>query len=305
MKGVTPSSELKVITLYEKGVKAKEIRKKVGIGNTTLYRILKRNKIKVKIGKLKKDAPDYKICEQCSKKYKMKYGSFKQFIESKYCSRKCFSNFNKGVKRGIAPRSAFKKGNKPWNKGLDWAEMKGEKHPNYKQRVKTTCATCGKKISLHPYRLKKPENNYCSQRCTVISQHINKKFPTSNSSIERKMRKRLEEEGYKEGVDFFHQYKLGRFVFDFAFPKKKLLIECNGDFWHANPQKYAIMYDKKGKLIEKDLHPIQIKDIKKDKRKEKYALKLGWGFPVIAWESDINHEQNFSVIINDINYKLK
>lgn len=50
--------------------------------------------------------------------------------------------WNKGKKMGFTPRGAFKKGckalnpfpkgNKPWNKGMVWNEMRGKNHPNWK-----------------------------------------------------------------------------------------------------------------------------------------------------------------------------
>ncbi len=50
--------------------------------------------------------------------------------------------WNKGVKTGIVSSSAFKKGHKsknpfpkgniPWNKGIVWDAMRGERHPNWK-----------------------------------------------------------------------------------------------------------------------------------------------------------------------------
>lgn len=50
--------------------------------------------------------------------------------------------WNKGLKTGIVPKSAFKKGHTPpnpfakgqvpWNKGIVWEELRGDKHPNWK-----------------------------------------------------------------------------------------------------------------------------------------------------------------------------
>lgn len=89
--------------------------------------------------------------------------------------------------------------------------------------------------------------------------------------------------GYEEGKDFIHQYQfMGKFMCDFCFPQQKVIIEVNGDFWHANPEKYN----------GKDLHPHQIKGINRDKSKEAYIKKVdnnSWTL-LSFWESDINKD---------------
>lgn len=50
--------------------------------------------------------------------------------------------WNKGIKTGIVPKTAFKKGHSfgkrfekgftPWNKGIIWEALRGENHPNWK-----------------------------------------------------------------------------------------------------------------------------------------------------------------------------
>jgi very-short-patch-repair endonuclease len=80
------------------------------------------------------------------------------------------------------------------------------------------------------------------------------------SSIEIKMAEAFEQ----IGLNPESQYIIGPFVADFAFPDHKLVVECDGDYWHNLPH-------------------IQ----KKDKIKNYYYWKTGWRI-VRLWEHEIN-----------------
>ena len=118
----------------------------------------------------------------------------------------------------------------------------------------------------------------------------------------------------EEGEDFIHQFTFGNYVYDFAFPKYRELLEVHGDWWHANPAKYP--HDPKTKMQwidgtlgasdfkEKSLHLIQIKNIERDKKKWVFALENGWkcGF---VWESDVCNTHNLKGIINGVKRTLQ
>jgi very-short-patch-repair endonuclease len=81
-------------------------------------------------------------------------------------------------------------------------------------------------------------------------------------------------------VEFEPQKIVGKKIFDFYVPQSNLIIEVDGDYWHANSEKY----------LESDLNSIQKKNIKNDKFKE--TLALGSGYRIIrVWESEL--EKNF------------
>lgn len=79
--------------------------------------------------------------------------------------------------------------------------------------------------------------------------------------------------------------------YDFYLPNSNILIEVDGDYWHANPKKYDI--------TDKDaLTPTQKKDMKVDEMKNKWALLHG--IPIYRiWEDDIRNKPN------DVMKKLK
>lgn len=51
----------------------------------------------------------------------------------------------------------------------------------------------------------------------------------SPSSIELKIAELLK----KHEIKFLQQYKVGGWAFDLAIPEKRILIECDGDYWHS------------------------------------------------------------------------
>lgn len=92
---------------------------------------------------------DLKKCENCDSPILWRKGkSLAIYKLRKFCSHKCFVIFNKdlitknlkkckkGDKTGIVPKSAFKKGQIPWNKGIEWEEMKGDKNPSKRPEVR-------------------------------------------------------------------------------------------------------------------------------------------------------------------------
>ena len=70
------------------------------------------------------------------------------------------------------------------------------------------------------------------------------------------------------------------YVVDFLFPEQKVIVEVDGDFWHANPSIY------KG-----DLRPVQKRVVAKDKREATYCKNYGWKL-LRFWETGIKKDIN-------------
>jgi very-short-patch-repair endonuclease len=69
------------------------------------------------------------------------------------------------------------------------------------------------------------------------------------SSIERKMA-----EAFKAiGLSPVPQFTIDWYIVDFAFPDEKLVVECDGVYWHGRPSQQI-----------------------KDRRKDKYLKSKGW-----------------------------
>ncbi len=146
-------------------------------------------------------------CLNCGKKFYRTASIINSGI-AKYCSRRCVAigtltgkkkNFSSQALENIKARGrrVWPKGHETWNKGL-----------------------AGK-------------NTYSEESKTKMRAHrLTQKLPRRDTIIEKLMKEALD----KDGIKYESQYKLGSmFVCDFAIPDKKIIIECDGEYWHNQP----------------------------------------------------------------------
>jgi G:T-mismatch repair DNA endonuclease (very short patch repair protein) len=95
-------------------------------------------------------------------------------------------------------------------------------------------------------------------------------------------------------------------IVDILLDEYKLVIECNGDFWHANPKSYKstdIFYCWEGKTLAQEIWD-------RDKSRIKQIRSFGYKVLVI-WESDYTHNRQkttkriLNVIENQKNKQVK
>jgi G:T-mismatch repair DNA endonuclease (very short patch repair protein) len=92
------------------------------------------------------------------------------------------------------------------------------------------------------------------------------------------------------GIEFYtHQYKGIKHDYqtDIFIPSLNLVIECDGDYWHANPLKFTNPSNR------------QLKQIDKDKIRTKELKEKGYNV-LRLWECDIKQ-----LNLNDFQNKLK
>ena len=164
-------------------------------------------------------------------------------------------------------------GKKPWNSGLT--------------KYDDDRLMYGDKISL--IRKLEWENKTESERLIVI-----KRLNDAMISIHKPTRSENKIELFLKSEQFTYQknYRLGNFIFDFYLNDYNLLIETDGDYWHANPKFYR----------DKKLTSAQEKNIERDSRKNKLVKTIE---PMLLrfWEDDIIN--NFNFITNKILYETK
>lgn len=137
------------------------------------------------------------------------------------------------------------------------ARVSGEKHHLWKPKIKMNCEICGQEKEVKPSLVSR--FRACSRRCVGVISQI--QMPNI-SSIEVKMQKLFE----GAGLAFTPQFVIGQYVTDFAFPKEKLVVECDGDYWHNLPNQKV-----------------------KDRRKDGFLKHNGWKI-VRLWEYEINNQ---------------
>lgn len=141
-------------------------------------------------------------------------------------------------------------------------------HRKFEERA---CLICGKPIYPKLNRGKLTE--FCSQKCFGESGRAPKAWIAMQeakqpSSIEARMRNALDhrEVSHEFQYPIYSSLGLKRYVCDFAIPHAMLIVECDGDYWHAQP-----------------------KAIASDKRKDKYLKERG--YTVLRFsETEINQD---------------
>lgn len=111
---------------------------------------------------------------------------------------------------------------------------------SYERRITLACKICKKQYIV---RQKFSDQKYCSRACRTIG------IGKTESYLEKLMAKEL----LKYAIPAFPQYPLGPYTVDFALPTERIVIECDGDYWHSLPQCAA-----------------------RDKRKDKFFKGRGW-----------------------------
>jgi very-short-patch-repair endonuclease len=165
-------------------------------------------------------------------------------------------------------------GKKSWCKGLT-------KHTNNK------LLSAGVKISKIQKEIwgKKTKE----EKSRIISRLNNAMIQTKKPTlIEIKMEDFLK----KENLNYEKNFNLNGFKVDFFLPDYNFVIECDGDYWHGNPQFY----------MSKNLDKIQLKNLGRDKRKNEMLLENKINF-IRFWEYDIHN--NFNKIEKTIWHKLR
>lgn len=96
-------------------------------------------------------------------------------------------------------------------------------------------------------------------------------------------------------ITYERSFWLCKKQFDYRIKDTKILIEINGDFWHANPKKYNdgdLLNFPGGKTVAKDIW-------NKDKKKKELAKKHGYHV-ITIWEDEIKKKLHYEILFNEI-----
>lgn len=210
------------------------------------------------------------------------------YLEGHNCPIKVWNKGLKGIKTN-------KKYGIPWNKGKSWSdEIKkrisgnrkgkclGDKNPSKREDVRNKIRE--KRIGVaHPFLFtknpaKRPEvrNKISEKVIEWIKKHPENHALSKISKNKNEMRKTtelpthnfLKSMGFKIDKDYFFNHNVGTYWLDFAFPKLKIAIECDGTYFHKF---------RKAKL--------------RDERKNKWLNEHGWH--LVRLTEDETENDNF------------
>lgn len=120
----------------------------------------------------------------------------------------------------------------------------------------------------------------------IVIDRLNKAIMNQHKAtkIEIKISEYLE----SENIEFIKNMKINYFYVDFYLPLYNIVLECDGDYWHSNPKFYK----------NKNLTDVQIKNLDRDKRKNKMLEDNKIKY-LRFWEYDIHN--NF----DKVKYEIK
>lgn len=90
--------------------------------------------------------------------------------------------------------------------------------------VSITCVNCQKIIKIPQSTINRGKGRFCSWYCYT---HFK-----GETSIEKLVRIQLQ----KTKIPFEQEVKIGKYHADFLITSSKMVIECDGDYWHGLPQ---------------------------------------------------------------------
>ena len=257
------------------------------------HNIIKRN-----IKESSKLISQNKYKKTCLEKYGVDNVSKNELIKKK---KKETFLINYGVDN-IWKTEDFKKWSIENRKSWDYTtEQRKELYKNYplekKKNISNSHKTYWKNIPLNSERRLQISNSY-SKFIENLSDEQRTLYFLSNINFSSKLETKIQDELNMLNVSYTRQFYIGRKIFDFKLENTKILIEIQGDFWHANPNKY-----KEEDILNHPLKKVSAKSIwEKDLIKKQMAEKLGYKV-IYIWEEEINKSENLTdLILNKLNF---
>ena len=209
------------------------------------------------------------LCQHCGAGFSVT-PSKRKAGRGRFCSRRCSAIFNhrgrpkphSRINLILANEARRLKGFVPWNKNpqsamcvicarpysstlsllrggrqcCSWAcrsrlmaLRKGPDHPLWKPKAQRLCEWCGAQFETKPAKVAYGEGRFCSRQC--VGSWTTSNHPRS-SSLETSVAMILN----VLNEPFEAQKQLGPWIVDFFLPCRRIVIECDGAYWHSLPQ---------------------------------------------------------------------
>lgn len=158
---------------------------------------------------------------------------------------------------------------------------------NYQSFV-VECDNCKNEFKTIQYDRENRNHLFCSPECYFEFRKNNYKEiyyttylnDTRKETIPEKLVRTYLDEN---DVDYIQEHEINKMYFvDFYLPKYKSIIEVYGDYWHGNKEVFPTLND------------IQIKSIKRDKKRNGHLKHLGYDIFII-WEHELKENVDFNM----------
>jgi very-short-patch-repair endonuclease len=113
--------------------------------------------------------------------------------------------------------------------------QRGEGHYRWKPKVRKTCEVCGAERWVKPSLADR--FRACSKRCASA---LAKRAAPRVSSLERTMAGAMAAIGLEPEAQVAFRW----YVVDFAFHEARVVVECDGTYWHARPKQQRLDHSK-------------------------------------------------------------
>jgi len=157
-------------------------------------------------------------CSNCNKEFEIRktMSEYKKRHNVKsYCSKKCVSESQRKYVKIIC-RNCETEFDAPSRRKFCCRTCYDEWQNNKEKRE---CEWCEQPFITW----NNGQQKYCCKKCALSS--------TGETNIETLMRKELE----RKNIEFKQYWKIGTFYVDFVL-KNKIVIECDGIYWHSKPE---------------------------------------------------------------------
>lgn len=99
-------------------------------------------------------------------------------------------------------------------------------------RVKRTCPVCRETFYVMPHYIRRGQGKFCSIRCSIV--YRNALGSGRKTGIEKKVEHYLKK--LKISYEYGRIIHEGKTIVDFYIPAQRVVIYCDGKYWHSKPE---------------------------------------------------------------------
>jgi len=186
-----------------------------------------------------------------------------------------------------------------------------------KRLIKKVCIVCKNIFEVHPYR---KNVSFCSKKCKHDIGRLIKICPTCNNEFtttkcenhtycslvcsnkrfgakriskwQKYIFDKLKEHGFNVEVEMCVKNETRKLFVDICLLDKKIIIECNGDYWHCNPVIYDASYFHS--KIQKTASDIW----EYDNQKKLFLQNMGY-IVLVLWENDFEEKEEYIIKLKE------